>query len=274
MNIIGLIVLVVLFVVHWKLSIIGQSIILHRGATHEQFTFTKSKYLRMAYWYLFFVMGSSYLSPRAYAILHRMHHRYADTDKDPHKPTKSYLGPLLMMKNTAKSYSDAYRERINMRVGNQLISLEEEHKKGSVISWPSFDSIAHSFYFRIGWGIVYVIFYTGILLLFNLPLWLLPLVSLHIMMGPIHGMIVNYYAHLYGSQEHTVSNTSRNMHPTIRFVLQLSGELFHNNHHRYPESPDFSLSKGVDGSFIIMKWLENNNIISINKMREPIIYHA
>eukprot|EP01036_Dinobryon_divergens_P038408 gene38408-50429_t len=30
--------------------------------------------------------GSSFLSPRAYAILHRMHHAFSDTKRDPHSP--------------------------------------------------------------------------------------------------------------------------------------------------------------------------------------------
>src|SRR5215831_17894680 len=34
------------------------------------------------------VMGPSYLCPRAYAIMHRMHHAYSDTPKDPHSPVQ------------------------------------------------------------------------------------------------------------------------------------------------------------------------------------------
>jgi stearoyl-CoA desaturase (delta-9 desaturase) len=30
--------------------------------------------------------GSSFLNPRAYAIMHREHHAYSDTEKDPHSP--------------------------------------------------------------------------------------------------------------------------------------------------------------------------------------------
>ena len=33
--------------------------------------------------------GSSYLSPRAYAVLHREHHAYSDTARDPHTPRAS-----------------------------------------------------------------------------------------------------------------------------------------------------------------------------------------
>jgi len=40
------------------------------------------------FWYIFtwVTQGTSYLNARAYAILHRMHHAYSDTEKDPHTP--------------------------------------------------------------------------------------------------------------------------------------------------------------------------------------------
>ena len=45
--------------------------------------------------------GSSFLNPRAYAILHRMHHTYSDTEKDPHSPyfAKDVLGMMVKTKN-------------------------------------------------------------------------------------------------------------------------------------------------------------------------------
>ena len=34
----------------------------------------------------FIVQGSSYMSPKVYGAMHRMHHAHADTEKDPHSP--------------------------------------------------------------------------------------------------------------------------------------------------------------------------------------------
>lgn len=263
-QLIGVLVLIIIFAAHWKLSIIGQSILLHRGATHNQFSFTNKKYIKWAHWYLFFFMGSSYLSPRAYATLHRMHHRYADEDLDPHKPPfKELLGPIKMLLNTSTPYRDSYRRRDFMRIGTNRIDIRGEHDKTIMMEWDAFDRVAHSWPVRLSWVVIYVALYTLLLFAFQMPLWLAPLSILHILMGPIHGMIVNYYGHLYGEQPHEMSNTSRNMHPIVRKVFQLNGELFHNNHHKYPSSPDFSLGKGTDGSFIIMKWLANKKIIAM-----------
>jgi stearoyl-CoA desaturase (delta-9 desaturase) len=53
---------------------------------------------------IFFVFqGSSYLSPRAYAIMHRMHHAYADTELDPHSP-KYDANLFAMMWRTRNTY--------------------------------------------------------------------------------------------------------------------------------------------------------------------------
>ena len=47
--------------------------------------------------------GSSYLNPRGYAILHRMHHAYSDTEGDPHSP-RVHRNPFRMMNHTRDLY--------------------------------------------------------------------------------------------------------------------------------------------------------------------------
>ena len=78
-------------------------------------------------------MGSSYLSTRAYATMHRMHHAYADTEKDPHSPLyfKTIFG---MMWQTAKTYTAIYEGRVE---------IEERFMK-NVPDWPAFDRFASS----------------------------------------------------------------------------------------------------------------------------------
>ena len=68
--------------------------------------FTMNKgWERFFYFLTFFFQGASFLNPRAYAIMHRMHHAYSDTEKDPHSPhfMKDVWG--LMIK-TRKIYAD------------------------------------------------------------------------------------------------------------------------------------------------------------------------
>ena len=57
-------------------------------------------------WYLYswITQGTSYLNARAYAILHRMHHAYSDTEKDPHTP-HFFKEVFTMMMHTRKVYN-------------------------------------------------------------------------------------------------------------------------------------------------------------------------
>jgi len=41
---------------------------------------------RFFFFFAWLTQGSSYLSPRAYGIMHRIHHAYTDTELDPHSP--------------------------------------------------------------------------------------------------------------------------------------------------------------------------------------------
>ena len=76
----------IFFVLHWQLSVFFQSFFLHRYGAHRQFEMSP-RMEKVFHFLTWIVQGSSFLSPRAYAILHRLHHAYSDTPKDPHSPT-------------------------------------------------------------------------------------------------------------------------------------------------------------------------------------------
>src|SRR5690349_3733874 len=67
-----------LFVTNWFLAVFVQSSFHHRYASHRMFTMSEAmeRVFHVGTW---LVQGSSYLSPRAYAILHREHHAFSDT---------------------------------------------------------------------------------------------------------------------------------------------------------------------------------------------------
>jgi len=69
------------FVSHWLLSVLFQSMFQHRYAAHKMYTMgpRTEKVIHFLTW---LVQGSSYLNPRGYAILHREHHAFSDTERD------------------------------------------------------------------------------------------------------------------------------------------------------------------------------------------------
>src|SRR6478609_3305276 len=87
------------FFAHWFLSLFVHTFFLHRYASHQMYTTSKT-WEKVFYFSTWFLQGSSYLIPRAYAVMHRI---YSDTEKDPHSPHffKDVVG---MMKHTYAIY--------------------------------------------------------------------------------------------------------------------------------------------------------------------------
>ena len=78
-------IILIFFFTHWFLSLFFHSFFLHRYASHKMYTVSK-RTEKIIYFSTWFVQGSSYLVPKAYGVMHRMHHTYSDTEKDPHSP--------------------------------------------------------------------------------------------------------------------------------------------------------------------------------------------
>jgi fatty-acid desaturase len=91
--------------------------------------FSTSKFNERLFHMLTFIcQGSSYLNPRAYAIMHREHHAYSDTEKDPHSPY-FFRDVFQMMWRTAQSYK-LYEKRLKE---------PEAQFKGSYPEWGMLD---------------------------------------------------------------------------------------------------------------------------------------
>jgi stearoyl-CoA desaturase (delta-9 desaturase) len=213
--------LLLVFVAHWMAAAFFQSTFHHRYASHRMFTMTPLTE-RVFHLLTFLAQGSSYLSPRAYAILHREHHAYSDTPRDPHTP-RSFGNVFTMMWATAKRYG-AHVSRT---------SSPEPRFLGGYPEWPALDRLGASWTMRIVWGISW-----GFLYLWLATAWwqllLLPVVWV---MGPVHGAIVNWCGHRYGYRNYATEDASRNVLP---FDFLTMGELFQNNHHRASGRPDFA----------------------------------
>src|SRR5690606_12907043 len=67
--------IIIFFILHWYLSLFVQTFYLHRYAAHRMFSMSPfwEKFFHVL---TFIAQGSSYLSPYAYGVLHRMHHAY------------------------------------------------------------------------------------------------------------------------------------------------------------------------------------------------------
>jgi stearoyl-CoA desaturase (delta-9 desaturase) len=248
-------VILVFFVAHWQLSVFCQSFFLHRYGAHKQFTMSRG-WERFFHLLTYVSQGSSFLSPRGYAILHRMHHAYSDTAQDPHSP---YFSPnaLTMMLRTKHAYDDFAYDRV----------APEPRFDGNCPSWPFIDKLGQSWAMRITWMAAYALFYVQ----FATSPWLYLLVPLHWVMGPLHGAIVNWCGHKYGYQNFDNGDKSVNMLP-IDFLT--AGELFQNNHHKFAMSPNFAARRfELDPTYAVIRVLAALRIITLKgtqRVRYPV----
>lgn len=232
---------------HWFLSLFFQTFFQHRYAAHRMFT-TSKVWERIFYLMTYLVEGSSFLNLRAYALMHRAHHAYSDTEKDPHSPY-FFEDVFQMMKATYYTFNDYVK-----RVKNP-----EAEFPGHYPEWPLIDRIGSSILSRVLFSLGYIAFYIA----FATEWWMYLFIPIHIAMGPIHGAIVNWCGHKYGYRNFDNPDKSKNTTP---FDFLMLGELFQNNHHRHPNSANFGKRWfEIDPVYPIMKMMHWVGIIRLRK---------
>ena len=235
-------------VLHWYLSLFFQTFFHHRYAAHRMFTMSPA--WEKAFFILSFIFqGSSYIGVYAYGVMHRMHHAFADTEKDPHSP--KYSDNLFdMMWKTKEIYSDVFRGR--MKVEDRFVK--------EVPQWQKFEIMANSAIVRITWGLLYIGFYA----IFATEWWMYLFLPIHFVMGPLHGAIINWFAHRIGYRNFPVEDTSRNILP---FDFLMLGEGYHNNHHKYGARANFGGIKWheIDPTYYIIRLFNWIGIIRLRR---------
>lgn len=239
--------IIIFFILHWYLSLFVQTFYLHRYAAHRMFTMN-GYWDRFFFFLTAFFQGSSFLSPRAYAIMHRLHHSHADTENDPHSP--SYSKNLFdMMWKTKKNYVDILKNKA---------PVEEKYIK-NIPEWPLVETFADSWKVRILWMLIYTAFYVKFATLW----WIWLLLPVHFLMGPIHGVIINWYAHKYGYINFKVNDTAKNLLP-VDFLMM--GECYHNNHHKFGGRPNFGVRWfEIDLTYYLMLIFSKLGILKLRK---------
>jgi stearoyl-CoA desaturase (Delta-9 desaturase) len=233
------------FLVHWQVSVFCQTFFLHRYGAHRMFSMSKG-WERFFHLFTYVCQGPSYLVPRGYAVLHRMHHAFSDTERDPHSP-RNYPNALTMMLATKKHYDDYayYREQPEARFD------------GGVPEWRALDRFSQSWVTRIAWIGAYACFYYQ----FATSPWQWLLLPFQCVLGPIHGAIVNWCGHRYGYSNFENGDDSKN---TLPFDFVTLGELFQNNHHMFGMSPNFAARWfEVDPTYMVIRGLAAVGIIRI-----------
>lgn len=214
--------ILIFFLAHWYLSLFSQTFFLHRYAAHQMFTMSKG-WERFFYFFTWVTQGSSFLSPYAYGVMHRLHHAFADTENDPHSPSFSD-NAFDMMWKTKNIYNRILKHKEN---------VDPKYFK-NVPYWGFMEKIGDNWLSRIGWGTAYTLFYMH----YATSPWMYLLLPIHYLMGPVHGVIINWFAHKYGYTNFKVNDTAKNLLP---FDFLMMGESYHNNHHKLGGRANFGV---------------------------------
>ena len=180
--------------------------------------------------------------PLWWAAHHRDHHRYSDTDRDVHSPTRgfwwSHVGWILCDK-----YGSTDESRVkDLAKYPELRWLNRHDSVGPL-------ALAVGCFAIGGWS--------GLVIGFGLSTVLL-----------WHGtFLVNSLAHVVGRRRYVTSDTSRN---SLVIALLTNGEGWHNNHHHYQASARQSFRwYQWDPSFYVLWLLSKVGIVRDLKTPTP-----
>ena len=181
------------------IGIVGVDVALHRYYSHKSFKTTPFKEKIMLWTSVFTSLGS----PAMWCSIHRMHHSYSDTEKDPHNPR---LHGIFKTWFTMWPYKP-----IPKRFFAPFVQTKELR-------------FVHNNYFLINFVALSVLSLISIEL--AAFLYCLPAI------GCFHGAsAIGVIPHYIGYRKYNTSDESRNS--ILASILSL-GEGWHNNHHANP----------------------------------------
>jgi stearoyl-CoA desaturase (Delta-9 desaturase) len=234
----------VVFAGAYALNMTYISVFYHRAFTHDSVAINPR--LRQ-----FIIQSSSWVTGidlKAWACMHRMHHMYSDTMKDPHSPKRwGIFGTAL---GQLHSYNQTLRGLIKNRPEYMTVVQDLDfpvnalNKRGLWLA----PYALHGF----------VWLFCG--LAFNA--WLLGFAYfLGMMSHPVQGWLVNSFGHAVGYRNFNCSDDSRN---NTLVAWTCFGEGYQNNHHRFPRSAKFSMRWfEFDLGYLVTKLLAALGIVEI-----------
>ncbi|MBK9178673.1 MAG: acyl-CoA desaturase [Acidimicrobiales bacterium] len=174
----------------------------HRYFAHRAYRLARVPQLLLAFGGLTAVQKG----PLWWASHHRDHHRYADTDRDPHSPQRGFWWSHVGWITSGRYGATDYESIADFSRFPELRFLNRH-------DWIGPWSLGIACFLIGGWSGLVVGFFLSTVVLWHAT------------------FSVNSFAHIVGRRRYATRDSSRN-NPVVALVTL--GEGWHNNHHHYP----------------------------------------
>jgi stearoyl-CoA desaturase (Delta-9 desaturase) len=218
-----------------QLSVLYTTIYLHRSLTHRAVQLHPI-IVNVMHLHLTLFTG---LVPREWAAVHRKHHHFSDHEGDPHSPKVFGMWKVLF-----GNYFYYRRETKNPGTVNKYTPDYQPDLIDRVFPFPAFGVF-------MGLGIFMLMFGWA----WGLAAW-----AFHVVGYVLLNSMINSLCHEIGYRNYDNGATN------LQFVALLTGgEGLHNNHHEFPTSARFSMTRGeFDPAWLVIRVLEKLGLASVN----------
>ena len=204
-TVLNVIITIVTFYIY---SILGVSMTLHRYYTHK--SFEMHPLLHWVFTFISILTGRG--SPLGWVYIHRLHHAFSDTDKDPHGPKTIGFKLFGFKPIEANTKPNLFIVKDLMNPQQMFIN---KYYLLIIVAWLAVLSIVN----------IQLVYFT----------WILPVFLLQLSQNSF-----NYFAHIYGYRNIETKDNSTNNIWLWPFIL---GDAWHNNHHANAEKFSTKINK-------------------------------
>jgi len=196
------------------ITIISVTLFLHRSQAHRGIYFHPIISHFMRFW-LWLTTG---MNTKVWVAIHRKHHRYCETQDDPHSP--HVYGIFKVLFAGAWLYANAANDK-------QMIS---SYGVGTPNDW-----VENKIYTPHPWLGVFIMLLINLLIFgyWGFLIWGIQMIWIPFWAAGV----VNGLGHWWGYKNGVTKDKSKNISP---FGIIIGGEELHNNHHLEPKNPKLS----------------------------------
>ena len=232
------------FLFGYTLSALVITVGYHRGLAHDAVTLHPAA-RRFIVLFGNWITG---LDPKGWSVMHRRHHAFSDTERDPHSPVNVGLVGILF--EQLRSYE---RVLVGLARGEAEYTQYAEGLDFE-LSWLNRHGLwwlPYAFHVACGVGIGFAV-----------SPWIGLAWALGIMSHPLQGGMVNALGHSVGGRNFDIDDRSTN---NLVAAVLIAGEGYQNNHHAFPDSAKFSFRPWeVDWGFGACLVMEGLGLLRVN----------